>query len=70
MFSRIFGKQMRTEKPNAIGRWVRYKFNLPGYSNFHLLPYRLHKQPLYVYAPQRKQLNYMGHASKQLNQLR
>ncbi len=41
-------KKSKLRKPIASG--VRYKFNLPGMRNFHLLPLSGIRQPFYVFS--------------------
>ncbi|MBK9292510.1 MAG: hypothetical protein IPM52_12930 [Bacteroidetes bacterium] len=47
----LIRKIRNRRKPGAAGARVRYKFNTPGFSNFHLLPYKSKRPPLNIFRP-------------------
>ncbi len=48
---------IRRRQQNQLDRIVKYKFNLPGISNFHLLPWRNLSNSMNVFSPHSRTTN-------------
>lgn len=50
-FENIVRRIRNRHKNPVAGIRVRYLFNMPGFRNFHLLPYKSKRPPLNIFRP-------------------